>query len=82
MKLYMVDIIVSCFHIKPIILPYNERNKKRYKSVIFGPTCDSIDKILDDVMLPNLSIDEILTCQNMRAYTIASQSIPDLYYYI
>jgi diaminopimelate decarboxylase len=38
---------------------------------IWGPTCDSIDKISDDVPLPELSVGDWLVYENMGAYTIA-----------
>lgn len=37
-------------------LPFNERNEKKYKCAIFGPTCDSKDKIIDEILLPDLEI--------------------------
>lgn len=49
-------------------------NEKLYKSVIFGQTCDSMDKITDNVMLPELSCGNWLIIKNHGAYTIASAS--------
>jgi hypothetical protein len=44
-------------HKKPCVLPFNERNEKiLYKSKIFGLTCDSIDLITEEIMLPELAI--------------------------
>lgn len=48
------------------LIPFNERNEKKYKCRIFGPTCDSIDKITDEILLPDLSIGEFLYCQNLN----------------
>ncbi|RYE13716.1 MAG: hypothetical protein EOP34_08225, partial [Rickettsiales bacterium] len=45
-----------------------------YKSVIFGQTCDSMDKIAEDIMLPELSCGNWLVIKNHGAYTIASAS--------
>lgn len=45
-------------HNNPVILPFNERDGKLHKSIIFGPTCDSIDLISDNIMLPELAIGE------------------------
>jgi ornithine decarboxylase len=53
------------------LFPFNERNEKKYKSTIFGPTCDSLDKIAQDVMLPDLLCGEYLYVENLGAYTTA-----------
>ncbi len=61
-------------HQKPEILPYNERNGESYNSVIYGPTCDSIDKICNDIKLPELAIGEWCFIKNFGAYTVAAAS--------
>jgi ornithine decarboxylase len=61
-------------HARPKICPFNERNGKLYKSKIFGPTCDSMDKIADDVLLPELTIGEWCYIENFGAYTCAAAS--------
>jgi ornithine decarboxylase len=61
-------------HAVPEVCPFNERNGPRYKSRIFGPTCDSIDKIADEVMLPELAIGEWCYVENFGAYTTAAAS--------
>ena len=62
-------------HKKPTILPFNERNeKKMFKSKIFGPTCDSIDLITNEIMLPELTIGEWVYVENFGAYTTAASS--------
>jgi ornithine decarboxylase len=61
-------------HAKPVICPFNERDGKRYKSKIFGPTCDSMDKITDEVFLPELAIGEWCYVENFGAYTCAAAS--------
>jgi ornithine decarboxylase len=58
----------------PSINPYNERNEKRYKSKIFGPTCDSIDIIIENTMLPELVVGEWCYIENFGAYTNALAS--------
>jgi len=45
-----------------------------YKSVIFGQTCDSMDKIADGIMLPELVCGNWLIVRNHGAYTIAAAS--------
>lgn len=61
-------------HAKPVICPFNERDGKRFKSKIFGPTCDSMDKITDEVLLPELAIGEWCYVENFGAYTCAAAS--------
>ena len=61
-------------HAKPVICPFNERNGKLYKSKIFGPTCDSMDKIAEEVLLPELAIGEWCYIENFGAYTCAAAS--------
>jgi diaminopimelate decarboxylase len=61
-------------HQKPSILPFNERDGKLFNSKIYGNTCDSFDKISENIMLPDLAIGESLYIENFGAYTIASSS--------
>lgn len=61
-------------HQTPEILPYNERDGEIHKSTVFGPTCDSIDKICSDVSLPELEIGEWCFVKNFGAYTTAAAS--------
>jgi ornithine decarboxylase len=61
-------------HGTPTILPFNERDEKLYKSIIFGPTCDSIDLISENIMLPELAIGEWVYVEDFGAYTAASSS--------
>jgi ornithine decarboxylase len=59
---------------KPVILPFNERDGKLHKSRLFGPTCDSIDLISEEVMLPELAIGEWVYVEDFGAYTAAASS--------
>jgi ornithine decarboxylase len=61
-------------HHQPIIMPFNERDGKLHLSRIFGPTCDSIDLISDNVLLPELAIGEWMYVEGFGAYTIAASS--------
>lgn len=56
------------------LLPFNERTEKQYDCTIYGPTCDSMDKITVDSKLPDLSIGEVIYVENMGAYTLAASS--------
>jgi len=61
-------------HARPVILPYNERDGKTYKCVVYGPTCDSVDTISEDCQLPELAISERVYVPNFGAYTTAAAS--------
>uniref|UniRef100_A0A3Q4NBU7 Ornithine decarboxylase-like n=1 Tax=Neolamprologus brichardi TaxID=32507 RepID=A0A3Q4NBU7_NEOBR len=43
----------------------------RYRSVIWGPTCDSIDKITESYWIPELYVGDWLLIDNMGAYTVS-----------
>jgi ornithine decarboxylase len=61
-------------HSNPTVLPFNERDGKLHKSRLFGPTCDSVDLISENVMLPELAIGEWVYVENFGAYTVAASS--------
>ena len=61
-------------HAAITLLPFNERNEKQFDCTVYGPTCDSMDKIMDQCKLPDLSIGEVIYIENMGAYTIAASS--------
>lgn len=48
-------------------------HKKKYRTIIFGPTCDSFDK-LGEFWLPEKEIGEIFIINNAGAYTTAAGS--------
>jgi ornithine decarboxylase len=58
----------------PTFEPYNERNGNTFAARIFGPTCDSIDSIPGEYMLPELVLGERLYVPNFGAYTTALAS--------
>lgn len=43
---------------------------KKYNTTIWGPTCDALDQICEDIKLPNLDIGDWMIFENMGAYTI------------
>lgn len=61
-------------HYRPSISPFNERDGKRYKSILFGPTCDSMDTIDENIELPELAVGEWIYVENFGAYTMAAAS--------
>jgi ornithine decarboxylase len=46
--------------------------KRVARSVLAGPTCDSIDVIVEDCLLPPLQIGDIVVGEQMGAYTLAT----------
>jgi ornithine decarboxylase len=46
----------------------------KYKSTIFGPTCDSMDCIVKGVDLPELDLGDVLYFPDFGAYTVAASS--------
>jgi len=57
----------------PMVFPSN-KSSETYKTTIFGPTCDSMDCIARDIMLPELEVGEWIYFKNMGAYTVAAAS--------
>jgi len=58
---------------KPIVFSPGNRTEN-FSCTIFGPTCDSMDCIGKDIMLPELEVGEWLYFKNMGAYTLAAAS--------
>ena len=48
--------------------------EERLPSVLAGPTCDSIDVIAENLMLPRLRPGDLVVGRSMGAYTWASAS--------
>lgn len=59
-----------------------------FRSSIWGPTCDALDQVCDNVMLPDLQINDLVVFENMGAYTIPIASpfngfpLPTIEYYM
>jgi ornithine decarboxylase len=77
---YMNDGVYSSFFNIPMdafvpnvnnTFPFSERNEKKFRCKIFGPTCDSIDLICGEIMLPDLEVGEYLIHTDMGAYSLA-----------
>lgn len=73
-------------HQNPILIPYNNNDVEKYESVIFGNTCDGLDKICNSTTLPELTISDLVYCENFGSYSVASASnfngfsVTDFYY--
>lgn len=69
-------------------VPLEAVNQPKYASRIFGPTCDSMDCVSEDVALPELPVGQVLVFRNMGAYTIAAAStfnsfpLPRIFYVV
>jgi ornithine decarboxylase len=58
---------------KPAVFD-GENRTTMFRSTIFGPTCDSMDCIAKDIMMPELMVGEWLYFKHMGAYTTAAAS--------
>ena len=58
----------------PEITAFNKRSDKKYKSTIFGPTCDSMDTMTRSAELPELGVGEWCYVEDFGAYTQAAAS--------
>ncbi|KAH8365398.1 hypothetical protein KR084_012674 [Drosophila pseudotakahashii] len=56
--------------VSPVIYLDDAENLPKFKSVIWGPSCDALDKISGDLLLPNLNCGDLLGFRNMGAYTM------------
>jgi diaminopimelate decarboxylase len=62
-------------HAQPVIKTLCEDDdSKTFPSKIFGPTCDSIDVVAENIMLPELHVGDWLYVENFGAYTCAAGS--------
>lgn len=49
----------------------NNINAKHYKTTLYGPTCDGLDKIIELENYPEMQLNDWLIFQKMGAYTLA-----------
>jgi len=55
----------------PEFVPLREGNGLQ-EAILAGPTCDSLDVIAKDVLLPELELDDLIVVPDIGAYSIAS----------
>lgn len=55
--------------VKPIPL-YEYPGTKKYSSSIWGPTCDGLDQVVEDVVLPQMELGDWVVFEDMGAYTL------------
>ncbi|KAM6965880.1 ornithine decarboxylase-like [Tautogolabrus adspersus] len=58
--------------VEPYLHRAVDKSEKRYPSVVWGPTCDSLDKITDSYWFPELHVGDWLLVDHMGAYTVTS----------
>nr|XP_008200143.1 PREDICTED: ornithine decarboxylase 1 [Tribolium castaneum]XP_968571.3 PREDICTED: ornithine decarboxylase 1 [Tribolium castaneum] len=58
-------------HQRVVPLPLHEvPGSKYYSSSIWGPTCDGLDQVVEEVLLPEMGLGDWLVFENMGAYTL------------
>jgi len=64
-------LIFDHYEFEPIA-PEINMNEHKIKSIFWGPTCDSMDKLGENIMFPIVDIDTEIILYNMGSYTNAS----------
>uniref|UniRef100_A0A672YE69 ornithine decarboxylase n=1 Tax=Sphaeramia orbicularis TaxID=375764 RepID=A0A672YE69_9TELE len=63
------------------VAPYLHRSgEKRYRSIIWGPTCDSLDRVTATYWMPEVQVGDWLLIDNMGAYTVCCSSDFNCFY--
>lgn len=55
--------------VEPKIIEH-KRSDEKFPTIIWGPTCDSTDRVCENIEMELLDIDDIMYFINMGAYTI------------
>lgn len=80
---YLTEGVYGSFLFVPIgpeeVLPHimdqkKKKSNKMFKSTLWGPTCDSTDKLCVDIEMPQLEIHDWIYFKSMGAYTITLAS--------
>ncbi|XP_066152555.1 ornithine decarboxylase 1-like [Euwallacea fornicatus] len=67
-------------------IPLKEYAEPKISSSVWGPSCDGLDQIIEDMSLPDMQVGEWVVFENMGAYTLPVASpfngfpIPKVYY--
>ncbi|XP_061897740.1 ornithine decarboxylase isoform X1 [Entelurus aequoreus] len=75
-------------HCLPTLHKKPKPDEAMYPCSIWGPTCDGLDRIVEQCNLPDMHVGDWLVFENMGAYTVAASSTfngfekPDIYYVI
>ncbi|XP_051245115.1 ornithine decarboxylase [Dicentrarchus labrax] len=70
-SLSSITLAPSLYKFVPYLPTADEGSEQKYRSIIWGPTCDSIDKLTDDYWLPELHVGDWLLIDNTGAYTVS-----------
>uniref|UniRef100_A0A1I7XL36 ornithine decarboxylase n=1 Tax=Heterorhabditis bacteriophora TaxID=37862 RepID=A0A1I7XL36_HETBA len=61
-------------HVQPVGRPLFDEIEEEYLTTVWGPTCDSLDKIEDQKWMRRLSVGDWVVYSNMGAYTSAAST--------
>ncbi|XP_076834815.1 ornithine decarboxylase [Brachyhypopomus gauderio] len=73
-------------HVMPVLHKKPKPDERMYPCSIWGPTCDGLDRIVEQCSLPDMQVGDWLLFENMGAYTVAASSTfngfqkPDIHY--
>uniref|UniRef100_A0AAY4DQT3 ornithine decarboxylase n=1 Tax=Denticeps clupeoides TaxID=299321 RepID=A0AAY4DQT3_9TELE len=73
-------------HVLPILHKKPKPDECMYPCSIWGPTCDGLDRIVEQCTMPDLQVGDWMLFDNMGAYTMAASSTfngfqkPDIHY--
>uniref|UniRef100_A0A8C7XHB2 ornithine decarboxylase n=1 Tax=Oryzias sinensis TaxID=183150 RepID=A0A8C7XHB2_9TELE len=73
-------------HCYPVLHKKPKPDETMYSCSIWGPTCDGLDRIVEQCCLPDMQVGDWLVFKNMGAYTVAASSTfngfqrPDIHY--
>lgn len=60
------------WNFQPLFSPIDSKNL--YSSLLWGPTCDSYDKLYDEIFLPELQSGDFIYTKNVGAYTYSMET--------
>ncbi|XP_062863473.1 ornithine decarboxylase [Trichomycterus rosablanca] len=72
-------------HVLPVLHKKPKPDERMYPCSMWGPTCDGLDRIVEQCDMPDLQVGDWLLFENMGAYTVAASSTfngfqrPDIY---
>ncbi|XP_032256160.1 ornithine decarboxylase-like [Phoca vitulina] len=66
-------------HVKPLLQKRPKPDSRYYSTSILGPTCDSLDHIVESCDLPEMHVGDWMLFENVGAYTVAAASTLDGY---
>jgi ornithine decarboxylase len=64
----LIQVINDQVAVRPTILGIEGRTTR--KSTIWGPTCDGLDAVCENIQLPELDIGDWIFWENMGAYSL------------